>query len=211
VRTPSDFGLRSEPPTHPELLDYLASWFMEGGWSLKKLHRLLMLSSTYQQSSEGESRSAAVDPDNRWLGKMNRQRLDFEETRDSLLAVAGKLDLTQDGQAVDITGEPFSPRRTVYGFVERQNLPNLFRTFDFASPDTTSPQRFATTVPQQALFLMNSPFVIRQARNLAERADIKSCGRPEERIRRLYQAAYQRPPDPDELKLALRFVEAQSN
>jgi hypothetical protein len=130
--------------------------------------------------------------------------------RDSLLAIVGQLDLTAGGHAVDITTEPFATRRTVYGFVERQNLPGLFRTFDFASPDTTSPQRFSTTVPQQALFLMNSPFVIRQARHFVERPEFKSTARPEDRIRLLYQTAYQRAPDPDELKLALRFVETQS-
>jgi hypothetical protein len=210
VRTPSDFGLRSDPPTHPLLLDYLAAYFMDEGWSLKKLHRLILLSNTYQQSSELEGRYAQIDPDNRLLWKMNRQRLDFEEMRDSLLALGGKLDLTEGGHAVDIVGESFSARRTIYGFVERQNLPNMFRTFDFASPDTTSPQRFATTVPQQALFLLNSPFVVQQARTLAGRTEINSCPQPEERIRRLYEIAYQRPPEPDELRLALRYVEHQS-
>src|SRR5438874_8239315 len=210
VRTPSDFGLRSDPPTHPALLDYLASYFVDEGWSLKKLHRLILLSNTYQPSSDGENRGAQIDPDNRLLWKMNRQRLDFEELRDSLLALSGKLDLVEGGHAVDIIGEPFSRRRTIYGFVERQNLPNMFRTFDFASPDTTSPQRFATTVPQQALFLMNSPFVVQQARGFAGRAEFKNCVRPDERIRRLYEAAYQRPPDPDELKVALRFLEARA-
>ena len=210
VRTPSDFGLRSDPPTHPDLLDYLASYFMDEGWSLKKLHRLIQLSNTYQLSSDGEGRYSQIDPDNRLLWKMNRQRLDFEEMRDSLLAVSDKLDLTEGGHAVDIIGEPFSPRRTVYGFVERQNLPNMFRTFDFASPDTTSPQRFSTTVPQQALFMLNSPFVIQRARYLGARAELKSCSRPEDRIRRLYEIAYQREPDRDELKLALRFVAAET-
>jgi hypothetical protein len=90
---------------------------------------------------------------------MNRRRLDFETTRDSLLSVSGRIDQTAGGHAVDITTQPFTARRTIYGFVERQNLPGLFRTFDFASPDATSPQRFSTTVPQQALFMMNSPFV----------------------------------------------------
>ena len=210
VRTPSDFGLRSDPPTHPELLDFLAAYLIDEDWSLKKLHRLILLSSAWQQSSDGDSRYAQLDPDNRLLWKMNRQRLDFEEMRDSLLAISGKLDLVEGGHAVDMIGEPFSGRRTVYGFVERQNLPNLFRTFDFASPDTTSPQRFATTVPQQALFLMNSPFVVQQARGFAGRAEFKNCVRLDERIRRLYEAAYQRPPDPDELKVALRFLEARA-
>src|SRR5262249_22244613 len=156
---PSDFGLRGEPPTHSELLDYLATSFMDNGWSLKKLHRLIVLSNTYRQASAGDPRLATVDADNRLLARNNRRRLDFEQMRDALLAVTGKLDFTAGGASVDLTKTPFSQRRTVYGFIERQNLPGMFRTFDFASPDASSPQRYTTTVPQQALFLMNSPFV----------------------------------------------------
>src|SRR5712672_3432201 len=100
---------------------------------------------------------------------MNRGRLDFEALRDTLLMVSGKIDLTVEGRPVDLIAEPFTTRRTIYGTVERQNLPGLFRTFDFASPDTTSPQRFSTTVPQQALFLMNSPFVVQQVTALLAR------------------------------------------
>ena len=206
VRTPSDFGLRSDPPTHPELLDYLASRFIREGWSLKKLHRLILLSNTYQQSSDGDARYAQIDPDNRLLWKMNRKRLDFESMRDSLLAVAGKLDVTEGGHGIDITTAPFSNRRTVYGFVERQNLPGLFRTFDFASPDTTSAQRFSTTVPQQALFLMNSPFIIEQARSLAARPEIRANPSPEDSIRALYQTTFQRQPTRDEIDLGLRYL-----
>jgi len=210
VRTPSDFGVRSDPPTHPELLDYLAAWLMDNGWSLKKLHRLIMLSSAYQQSSDDNGRFTQVDPDNRLLWKMNRRRLDFESMRDSLLAVSGKLDLTEGGHSVDITTQPFTARRTVYGFVERQNLPGIFRTFDFASPDTTSPQRFATIVPQQALFLMNSPFIVQQARELATRPEVKACQSSADTVRALYQVAFQRSPERDEVQLGMRFLEAQS-
>ncbi|HKS38888.1 MAG TPA: PSD1 and planctomycete cytochrome C domain-containing protein, partial [Verrucomicrobiae bacterium] len=210
VRTPSDFGVRSDPPTHPGLLDYLTAWFMDNGWSIKKLHRLIMLSSAYQQSSDDNDRFAQADPDNRLLWKMNRRRLDFESMRDSLLAVSGKLDLTEGGHSVDITTQPFTARRTVYGFVERQNLPGIFRTFDFASPDTTSPQRFATIVPQQALFLMNSPFIIQQARELAARPEVKTCQSSKDTVRALYQVAFQRPPERDEVQLGMRFLEAQS-
>jgi len=144
--------LRSDPPTHPLLLDFLAAYFMDEGWSLKKLHRLILLSNTYQQSSDDEGHYAQIDPDNRLVWKMNRQRLDFEEMRDSLLALAGKLDLSEGGHAVDIVGESFSPRRTIYGFVERQNLPKCFAHSTL--PARTRPVRsgFATTVPQQALF-----------------------------------------------------------
>jgi mono/diheme cytochrome c family protein len=213
VRTPSDFGVRSEPPTHPELLDYLAARFIQEGWSLKKLHRLIMLSSVYQQSSEhpaGAARAAKEDPGNQFLWRMNRQRLDFEAMRDTFLTLGGGIDLALGGRAIELTGEPFSGRRTVYGFVERQNLPGLFRTFDFASPDTTSPQRFATTVPQQALFLMNSPFVVQQAGRLIARPEVKRAQTEDEKLTELYRICFQRPPDKEEVALAKRFLSAQN-
>src|SRR5205823_6811564 len=141
-------------------------------------------------------------PGNQLLWRMNRRRLDFEALRDTLLRVSGRIDPTVGGRPVDLITEPFTTRRTVYGFVERQNLPGLFRTFDFASPDTTSPHRFSTTVPQQALFLMNSPFVIEQASNLLNRAEIKSLASDEARLQELYQLAFQRSPDAEELRLA---------
>src|SRR5262249_30008799 len=145
VTTPGDFGLRSDPPSHPELLDYLAWRFMEEGWSIKKMHRLVLLSRVYQQSSADQEAGRRTDPENRLLWKYPRRRLDFEALRDSLLFVSGKLDLRMGGAAVDITAAPCSGRRTVYAFIERQNLPGVFRTFDFASPDTTTPQRYQTT------------------------------------------------------------------
>ena len=210
VRTPSDFGLRSEPPTHPVLLDYLAARFMADGWSLKKLHRLIMLSSAYQQSSANRAAAAQVDPGNQLLWRMNRRRLDFEALRDTLLSVSGVLDPAVGGRPVELTAEPFPARRTVYGFVERQNLPGLFRTFDFASPDATSPQRFSTTVPQQALFLMNSPFVVQQAMHLLHRPELKELATDEERLQALYQLAFQRSPEPEEVRLAEDYVRGQT-
>jgi hypothetical protein len=209
VRTPSDFGMRSDPPTHHELLDYLAATFMENGWSIKKLHRPIMLSSMYQQSSDPSSSSqeVATDPENRLLWKMNRRRLDFEAQRDTLLAVAGGLDLKMGGVPVELTNSPFSPRRTVYGFIDRQNLPGLFRTFDFATPDTTSPQRFETTVPQQALFLMNSPFVVERARNLIRRPEVAGPKVIETRIQALYCLVYGRTAEPEEVSMGLRFLQ----
>jgi mono/diheme cytochrome c family protein len=209
VRTPSDFGVRSEPPTHPELLDFLASRFMADGWSIKSLHKRIMLSAAYQQGSEDNARAGKIDPGNQLLWRMNRRRLDFEAMRDTLLAISGKLELETGGRPVDITTEPFTARRTVYGFIERQNLPGLFRTFDFASPDTTSPQRFSTTVPQQALFLMNSPFVVQQARELLARPDVKASPTDDTKLARLHQIAFQRAIDPDELQLAKRFLATQ--
>ncbi len=182
---------------------------MADGWSIKKLHRLIMLSSTYQQSSDDNPKYAKLDPSNQLLWRMNRQRLEFEAMRDTILAISGKLDLTPGGHPVDITTEPFSTRRTVYGYVDRQNLPNVFRAFDFASPDTTSPRRFYTTVPQQALFLMNSPFVVEQAKDLVSRPDFKAAHTERERLRLLYQLAFQRDPTREEIELAHQFTESE--
>jgi hypothetical protein len=206
VRTPGDFGARGEPPTHPELLDWLATQFMESGWSVKYLQRLIVLSNTYQQASDDELNARAIDPENRLLWKMNRQRLDFEQLRDAILAVSSHLDRKMGGRAVEIVEPPFSNRRTVYGFIDRQNLPGLFRTFDFASPDTSTPQRYTTTVPPQALFLMNSPFVLQQAKRFASRPDVAWFSTDEKSIRRMHQLAYGRPAEPDEVELGLRFL-----
>jgi mono/diheme cytochrome c family protein len=206
VRTPSDFGIRGEPPTHPALLDWLAATFVENGWSIKRLHRTIVLSAVYGQSSVQRPEAAAIDPENRLLWRMNRQRLEFEALRDSLLAVAGRLDRKMGGRAEEITTVPFSKRRTVYGFIDRQNLPGLFRTFDLASPDVSTPQRFTTTVPQQALFLMNSPFPAEQARALVARPDVVSAKTDEERIDRLYRITFSRPAEPAEVKLGMEFL-----
>jgi hypothetical protein len=206
VRTPSDFGLRGEPPTHPELLDYLAAEFMQEGWSVKRLHRLILLSRVYRQRSDDRPEGRKADPENRLLWKFNRQRLDFESLRDSLLAVAGRLDVRTGGPAVNIIDAPFSTRRAVYGFIDRQNLPGLLRTFDFASPDAHVPQRHTTTVPQQALFLMNSPFLVEQAKALVARPDVTGLAEPGPRIARLYRLLYGRPPEPEETALGLRFL-----
>jgi mono/diheme cytochrome c family protein len=208
VRTPGNFGLRGEPPTHPQLLDWLAATFVEEGWSIKKLHRLILLSNTYRQASVADSRTVEADPENRLWGRMNRRRLEFEPLRDALLAAAGRLDPTAGGKAVELTTAPYATRRSVYGFIDRQNLPGLFRTFDFASPDASTPERHATTVPQQALFLMNSPFVVEQARHFAARPDVKDQPGDEARIRRMHRIAYGREAEPEEVALGLRFVAA---
>lgn len=182
----------------------------DDAWSLKKLHKRMMLSAAYQQTSTSDNPDAlAKDPENRLLWRMNARRLDFEAMRDSLLAASGQIDLAVGGRAVDITAAPYPRRRTIYAFIERQNLPGVFRTFDFASPDSTSGQRFATSVPQQALFFMNGPFVLDQARKLAGRAEI--CNEPDPRLRvaKLYRVLLQREPAREEVELALRFIEAE--
>ena len=209
ISTPGDFGVRTEPPGHRALLDYLAASFLESGWSTKAIHRLILLSAAYQQSSEPSPQTLKGDPDNRLVSRMNRQRLDFEALRDTLLAVAGKLDLTVGGLPVEIDREPFSARRTLYGLIDRQNLPAVFRTFDFANPDTSNQRRFRTTVPQQALFLMNSPFVVQQARNLVQRPEIIGAGNCSEQVQALYRLVLQRLPDRPEAQLARNFIAGQ--
>jgi hypothetical protein len=205
VRTPSDFGTRCDPPTHPELLDYLALRFMEDNWSIKKLQRRIMLSATYQMSSDSTPAADLNDVQNLYLSHFNRQRLDFEAMRDSLLFVGGKMDATIFGRSVDITVAPYPARRSVYAYVDRQNLPNLFRSFDFASPDATCPRRFVTTVPQQALFMMNSPIVMDQVKNILERPEIAAASDDRQKIAKLYSLLYDRAPVGEEVSLAIRL------
>lgn len=210
VRTPSDFGLRAENPSHPELLDWLASRLVENGWKLKDLHRLIVLSSTFRQSSAGpedpEQLAAAqrLDPDNRLLWRMNVHRLSFEEFRDSLLAASGSLDRTLGGKPADLFKPPFPQRRTLYGLVDRQFLPGTLRMFDFANPDLHIPQRSETTVPQQALFVMNHPLVLDRARALVQSApaDVEGAAR----VTAMYERVYQRAPTPQQTAAALEFI-----
>ncbi len=176
VRSPSDFGTRSDPPTHPELLDYMAVQFMKDNWSIKSLHRKIMLSNVYRMASDESPEASQQDPLNLLLSHFNRQRIDFEATRDAALFASGRLDTTLYGRSVDLAADPTSTRRTVYAFIDRQNLPGLFRNFDFASPDATCSRRFNTTVPQQALFMMNSPFFVESAKQVLERPGIAATG-----------------------------------
>ena len=202
VRTPSDFGVRSDPPTHPELLDWLSARFVADGWSMKKLHRVIVTSQAYRQSSPG-GELMAKDPENRLIGRMSRKRLSFEGLRDGLLVAADRLDRNVGGRSTDLFKAPYPTRRAVYGFIDRQNLPGTLRSFDFALPDTHAPQRFVTTVPQQALFLMNAPFVQEQAKALSARAAEPD---PAKRVANLYRFAYLREPTAEEVRVALEFT-----
>lgn len=209
VRTPTDFGLRSEDPSHPELLDYLAAYLIEKRWSMKALHKHIMMSATYQQSSDIRPKYMVSDAGNAGFWRMNRRRLDFEGFRDSLLSVSGMLDAEVGGSPFDILETPYIPRRTMYAYIDRRNLPAVFRTFDFANPNMTTGQRFNSTVPQQALFLMNSPFVAELARNMIDRADIKNKIDETQKIQSLYETAFQRKPSKIEEKLGMRFLKQQ--
>jgi hypothetical protein len=206
VSTPDDLGMRSESPSHPQLLDYLASRMVEDGWSIKKMHRLIMLSSVYQESSANNPRFAQIDPDNRLLWRANIRRLEFEALRDSLLAIGGDLDPTMYGRPVDIESEPYSTRRTIYGRVDRADIADVLINFDFANPDLPTGRRHDTTVPQQALFLMNSPLVIEQAKKLVALPEFLSSSDEPGRIRFLYERIYQRLPRPEEVELGEEFV-----
>jgi Protein of unknown function (DUF1553)/Protein of unknown function (DUF1549)/Planctomycete cytochrome C len=206
VSSPSDFGTRSTAPSHPDLLDYLAARLMEDGWSLKSLHRSIMLSATYQQSSLDRPACRQTDPENHLLWRFPRHRLDLEAMRDTLLFVSGRLDLKMGGRPVDVAGDPRNGRRTVYGMVDRQSLPAVFRAFDFASPDQSAERRPRTTVPQQALFSMNSPFVIEQAEALAARLSVAGAATPEAGITALYLAALGRAPIPAEVEAGRQFL-----
>jgi hypothetical protein len=205
VDSPSDFGLRTSPPIQAEVLDYLAARLLESDWSLKDLHRQIVLSSTYRQASDDRPDCRAADPENRLLWRMSRRRLELEAVRDTLLSLAGRLDESLYGRPVELTTAPFTRRRAVYGYIDRQDLPNMFRVFDIASPDQSSPRRPRTTVPQQALFLMNSPLVIEQAQALAARLPAELTS-DDQRLAALYRLVLQRDPSPDEVAIGREFL-----
>ena len=207
VRTPSNFGMLGEKPTHPELLDWLASTLMENGWSLKKLHRLILLSSTWQMSSQYRAEAFAKDGENRLLWRMNPRKLEVESWRDSMLAVTGELDRALGGTPTDRILE--SSRRTLYGKVSRNGdrflSDEFLRLFDFPAPRSTSEQRTASTVPRQHLFMMNSAFMAARAQALAARLQRESSD-DRARIARAYQLLYSRTPAADETALGLAFL-----
>ncbi len=212
IRTPDDVGVQSETPSHQELLDYLASYFMEQNWSMKKLHKAIMLSRVYQESSQTNAKFEQMDPENRLLWRANIRRLDFEALRDSLLVFSGKLDRTVGGKPVNLTDEPYSYRRSVYGYIDRGNLPELMQNFDFSDPDMPNSKRASTIVPQQALFLMNSSMSVDVARRVVARPEVAGAGNELGQIIALYRVVFQRAPKPVEIQLAMQFVgnEAQN-
>ena len=209
VSTTGDFGTRAEAPSHPELLDWLAQRFMDSGWSMKSLHRLIMLSETYQQDATGPrdptmlAKARQLDPANRLLWHMSAHRLSFEEARDSWLSVSGEINLRAGGKPEALFGKQ-NARRTLYAQVDRENVAPVLRCFDFANPDLSIPQRTETTVPQQALFVMNHPFVVERVS-----AVVRSLpqGDATARVRELYAKLFQRAPSDEELKLALSFTQ----
>jgi hypothetical protein len=199
VRTPNNYGKLGTPPTHPELLDHLALQFVKNGWSVKQMHRYIMLSSAYQQSSAADPATQKADPDNLLLGRMNRRRLEAEALRDSLLTVAGKLDRTVGGPAIR---ELEKPRRSLYLMTIRSDRNNYRALFDAADPAAIVEKRNESTVAPQALFLLNHPFAVEQARALAELTLKQASADDRGRIDWLYRRLYARPPKPEEVELA---------
>jgi hypothetical protein len=210
VATPSNFGSLGERPSHPELLDYLASRFIAGGWSLKKLHRAIMLSSTYQLSSAFDQHNYEVDADNIRLWRVNRRRLEVEPWRDAMLAVSGRLDRTVGGPSQDLSAAA-NRRRTVYAAISRHNLHSLLRLFDFPDPNITSDKRTITAVPLQQLFVLNSEFVVEQAKALAERLTSNAEACDADRVRRAFVTLYGRPATPEEVDWAVGFLAARTD
>lgn len=205
VRTPDDFGTRGRTPTNPQLLDYLATTFAKEGWSMKKLHRRIMLSAAYGQASQENEAAREVDPENELLWRMPRRRLELEAMRDSMLAVSAELDLTMGGRPIDLQANPIVPRRSVYGFINRDIVSNFASTFDVANPNACTAKRPDTTVPQQTLFALNSEFIQDRAARLASLAE-SAATESESRVRWLYQRVFAREPKESELALAIKFV-----
>ena len=225
VATPDDFGQMGERPDHPELLDWLAVEFIESGWSMKHLHRLIMSSAVYQMDSLPREPGATVDPDNRWLWRANVRRLRAEEIRDATLHLAGQLDLSMGGSILNVDNRAFifdhtskdetsydSRQRSIYLPVIRNHLADAFALFDYADAAVPNGDRASSTVPAQALYLMNSDFQIRAAAELAARIlAAPEAADDEQRLHKLYQLAYGRPGKPAELARARQFLQTSTS
>jgi hypothetical protein len=202
VRTPSNFGRLGDAPSHPELLDFLARRFIETGWSMKTMHREIMLSNAYQRSVAMDEKAAAKDPENRLLWRMNlRQRLDFEALRDSMLAVSGELDTKPGGLAAPLTDNNL--RRTVYVTVARTTPDPTMALFDFPNPNITSEQRTVTVGPLQRLFFMNSKFVEARAKSITGRLNGRATG---DKINSAYQLLFSRSATAAEIRIGEEFL-----
>ena len=221
VRTTNNFGKVGERPTHPRLLDYLARQFIDSGWSIKHMHRLIMLSSAYRISSRVSDDAWRLDPDNRLSSRFDRRRLSIEELRDSILALAGSLDLTMGGTLQPELGDstkgsstedpPYlapeaSMRRTVYLPLYRNRLPKLLSLFDFVDSTSSTGQRSQTNIAPQGLFVMNSKFFDGRGRGFAERLLDRPSGADSGRVERAYLMALARKPTAGELQFSLDYV-----
>lgn len=212
VDTPSDFGLRSEAPVQLELLDFLSAEFMADGQSIKRLVKRIVLSDAYRRSSAHAPDKHLQDPENRYWWRGVRKRLDFESLRDAILVGTQQIDTRIGGKSVKMINRPYSRRRTVYAYIDRQNLEGLFRAFDFASPDSHVPLRFATTVPQQALFMMNSGMVDHYSNLFAEKLCLSDEGKdPIWAIEQMFQSILKRSPTDEEQQRFIAYLRSLSD
>ena len=220
VRSPNNFGSLGERPTHPDLLEFLATQLVASGWSVKTLHRLIMLSSTYRMSTEWNEKAAAADPKNRLVWRMNRRRLEVEAIRDSILNVGRSIDLTMGGSMLPTANRAYvtstanvdpvvyqTTRRSIYLPVVRSALYDVFQSFDFAEPSVSSGQRDSTTIATQALFMMNSSLVSKQCLELARDLLNDNTTNDETRVLALYQHVFRRSPTADEIRAATDYTE----
>ena len=205
VTTPSNFGLLGTKPSHPALLDDLAVRFMENGWSMKRLIREMVLSSTYRQRSDESESNRAIDPGNTHLWRMNRRRLSIEQWRDSILAAGDNLERT-GGKSLELTDKK-NVRRTVYARVSRKKLNDMLMQFDYPDPNVHAAKRSATTTAMQKLFVMNNRFMVEQAKRLAKRVTGDSPDASAEQVQSIYDILYNRKPSAAELDLALGFLQ----
>ncbi len=231
VATSDNFGTRGEPPTHPELLDWLAARFVENGWSVKSMHRMILLSDTYQQQCAPTPKALQEDPDNHLLSWFGRQRLSAEEIRDAILLISGSLDLSMDSgessealwQKAEVTDQKSNVRpnrltgddpyytafrrRTVYMPVVRNSLPDVLALFDAADPNSIAAVRNDTTVPSQSLFLMNNPMMREQSAHLADRL-LSAENADSKRVELAYLKTLGREPSPGEVEQAIQFLKS---
>ncbi len=221
VPTPDNFGASGRPATHPELLDYLATSFMDNGWSTKKLIKQIVMSRAYQLDSRSDAQNAEIDPDNAMVWRMSKLRLEAEAIRDGMLSIAGTMESTPPkispiakagegptqfifrSAAKELDGR--TPCRSVYLPILRDLLPDVLSQFDFPDPSLPAGERSVTTVPSQSLFLMNNPFVIQQAQAAADRI-LASSSDANHRIEQAYLRFYSRPPSEKEAKAAKEFL-----
>ncbi|HWY85103.1 MAG TPA: DUF1549 and DUF1553 domain-containing protein, partial [Gemmataceae bacterium] len=229
VRTPNDFGVMGQPPTHPELLDWLAATFIEEGWSIKKLHRLILASNTYRMDKRWQADHGTKDPDNQLLWRFPYERLQVEAIRDSMLAVSGQLNPKMYGPSMypeiskealagnsdpDKVWQPFdekeASRRTIYAFIKRSLVVPILETLDLCDSTRPNDKRLTTTVAPQALTLFNGAFVNRQARHFADRLRREVGTDPDRQIERAYLLALCRPPSAGERDVMRAFLARQS-
>jgi hypothetical protein len=205
VATPGDFGVKGSPPSHPELLDYLASDLLRHK-STKRLHKLILMSATYRQSSRGDATSTAKDPENIFLARFKPHRVEAESIRDAILATSGELDATMGGPPVPRAAEAQHPRRSLYLTLDRNDFPDMHNFFDGPATTESCPRRQTSTIPLQPLYMLNDTWMLDRARGFAERILSTAGNDPNRQVKAAFRHAFARDPDEKEKRLALAFL-----